>query len=314
MKNLNSRLVALLCIGLLFGLNSSFAQEKTEKKKEVQKKHKVVIEKNGETRTFEWESDENGEMPADVKKQIEELKKEGIDIHLDDSKENVFMIKREKSEGEPKSIKVDKKMIFINENGETKVIERNSEMSEEMKKKMDDLHLKMKTDEEGKSVEKEVEIFIQREKEGDNPEQIEKRIWIDGENGKEEIKEYELNDGRKVKVRVRKVYIIEEIIEKDKTENAAEEPAIKKEESLQKLNLYPNPSNGDFNLDFSMKEKGNTNVGVYDIQGNLIFEDNMKNFKGDYHKKIDLGGQKGGMYILRVTQNGKVYTRQIAIE
>ena len=205
-------------------------------------------------------------------------------------------------------------MIFINENGETKVIERNSEMSEEMKKKMDDLHLKMKTDEEGKSVEKEVEIFIQREKEGDNPEQIEKRIWIDGENGKEEIKEYELNDGRKVKVRVRKVYIIEEIIEKDKTENAAEEPAIKKEESLQKLNLYPNPSNGDFNLDFSMKEKGNTNVGVYDIQGNLIFEDNMKNFKGDYHKKIDLGGQKGGMYILRVTQNGKVYTRQIAIE
>jgi hypothetical protein len=132
------------------------------------------------------------------------------------------------------------------------------------------------------------------------------------ENSPNEVKEFTTNDGKKVKIIFRKVELIKEV---ESTENAAQ--TGKKEEVLadnkiQNLNLYPNPSGGKFNLKFDLPDQGNANIGIYDMQGNKVYGDEVKNAR-QYDKAVDLQTQRAGIYVLRITQNGKVYTRQIQV-
>ena len=69
--------------------------------------------------------------------------------------------------------------------------------------------------------------------------------------------------------------------------------------------VYPNPSNGTFNIDFG---KGRWDVEVYDITGRKVFESRM-----DGRSVLDLGQCQKGIYFLKATGENQSLTTKVVI-
>lgn len=97
-------------------------------------------------------------------------------------------------------------------------------------------------------------------------------------------------------------------------ENA--EVPIEKENSLTIEGIYfaPNPSDGQFELHFELVESGQTDLRIYDINGRLVFEENLQGDPGSYVQMVDISDEPGGTYFLQVVQNGKSFSKKIAIQ
>ncbi|WP_081659235.1 T9SS type A sorting domain-containing protein [Pedobacter glucosidilyticus] len=69
------------------------------------------------------------------------------------------------------------------------------------------------------------------------------------------------------------------------------------------LQLYPNPSDGKFNVDFSLKEGGPVSFKIYDLKGQKVYEQNDIRFvKGKHTYTIDVSSKlPAGVYILKVS-------------
>jgi hypothetical protein len=256
-------------------------------------KIKITRNINGKTEVIEEEFEGN-EMPEELKKRLNELdvntiEKVDIDKGLNNSGEKPIKIiinsELSNSSGETFDIKVDAPQ---NNEKETKVMIFQSQ--------------------DDKKVEIEAKVF--RFKMGDQ--NTKDLVFKLDENSPLEVKEFTTADGKKVKIIFRKVEVIKEV---KTTENAAQNgksEEVLADNKIQNLNLYPNPSGGKFNLKFDLPERGNANIGIYDMQGNKVYEDEVRNVR-QYDQAVDLQTQKAGIYVLRISQNGKVYTRQIQV-
>ncbi len=68
----------------------------------------------------------------------------------------------------------------------------------------------------------------------------------------------------------------------------------------QNLKLYPNPNNGDFKLSFNTnKEK--TNLAVFNIQGQLVYEDKLETTIGTNETKLNIEHLPLGVYYVSIT-------------
>lgn len=87
-----------------------------------------------------------------------------------------------------------------------------------------------------------------------------------------------------------------------------------KQEAIQKLQFSPNPNSGQFTLSFNLPEKGRTVVNIYDLQGKLVFEDNLGRFQGEYRRDIDISSAGSGTYILNVIQGQNKLAEKIIVQ
>lgn len=78
------------------------------------------------------------------------------------------------------------------------------------------------------------------------------------------------------------------------------------EESESNVMVYPNPSNGTFNLNLGA---GQWDVEVYDITGRKVYENRM-----DGRSVLDLGACRKGMYFLKATGESRGVTAKIMIQ
>jgi hypothetical protein len=69
--------------------------------------------------------------------------------------------------------------------------------------------------------------------------------------------------------------------------------------------VYPNPSNGTFNLNLGT---GQWNVEVYDITGRKVYENRM-----DGHSVLDLGRCQKGLYFLKASSESRSLTTKVVI-
>ena len=69
--------------------------------------------------------------------------------------------------------------------------------------------------------------------------------------------------------------------------------------------VYPNPSNGTFNLNLG---EGQWNVDVYDITGRKVYEN-----RHEGHSAIDLGACQKGMYFLKAKNGSEEVTSKIVV-
>ena len=77
-------------------------------------------------------------------------------------------------------------------------------------------------------------------------------------------------------------------------------PADKQLEMMQ-MDLYPNPSEGEFNLNFET-EANPTNLTITNEKGDTVFTKEMTNFNGVFSDKIDIRNQPSGTYYLTISQ------------
>jgi hypothetical protein len=80
------------------------------------------------------------------------------------------------------------------------------------------------------------------------------------------------------------------------------------------FNLFPNPSNGTFNLSFKTEDKGNVSVQLFDLAGRLIDEKNYDSTDVNFSKVISFKDTSFGLYLLKVTSGKMRMMRKLIIK
>lgn len=84
------------------------------------------------------------------------------------------------------------------------------------------------------------------------------------------------------------------------------------ENSFEKFAVYPNPSNGKFNVILSTSEE--VKMAIYDIRGRSVYNKSFDSEGAVFNKEIDLNSLSSGVYILNVESAGKRESKRIIIE
>jgi hypothetical protein len=88
---------------------------------------------------------------------------------------------------------------------------------------------------------------------------------------------------------------------------------ISEPESATLLQVFPNPSNGNFNIRAAFDLKDVT-VKLYNLQGKLIFETNVGSVSKDHAINISTENLTAGMYFLDISSNQENYRSKVFIK
>lgn len=80
------------------------------------------------------------------------------------------------------------------------------------------------------------------------------------------------------------------------------------------LNVFPNPSNGNFTLSFNAPHQDNITIELYDVVGKKLSAKQLTNFQGEYSEAFSSRGLSKGVYTLSVRYEGKPYYTKLIIE
>jgi hypothetical protein len=81
-----------------------------------------------------------------------------------------------------------------------------------------------------------------------------------------------------------------------------------------KLNVYPNPTTGIVNVEFTVAEKGNVNVQVLDIAGRIMMTQNAKTVVGANAMQLDLKALAKGVYLINLQNNNGNSQVRVVVE
>lgn len=84
--------------------------------------------------------------------------------------------------------------------------------------------------------------------------------------------------------------------------------------NIEKMNFYPNPNNGKFNLSFTLPEKGDAEIIILNIDGKVVYKEKLENFSGNYEKEIDISKNAKGVYFVKVEQGKHTQVKKIVME
>ncbi len=81
-----------------------------------------------------------------------------------------------------------------------------------------------------------------------------------------------------------------------------------------RFNLFPNPTKGEFTLNFKVINTDEVSVELFDIRGRLIDEKKYYNTMTDFSKKMIFDKASAGLYLLKVSNGNKQTTRKLMIK
>ncbi|WP_417859778.1 reprolysin-like metallopeptidase [Winogradskyella sediminis] len=85
------------------------------------------------------------------------------------------------------------------------------------------------------------------------------------------------------------------------------------ENELDQLSIYPNPNNGEFNIEFNSKSGEAISVAVYDIRGRSIYAKNYDSV-GRFNEAIQLNNAQSGVYLLTIIDGTQKVTKKIIVD
>ena len=167
---------------------------------------------------------------------------------------------------------------------------------------------------EGKMTESEIDALIEKamkEAGGDENKKGAKKVIVINEDGKPCDKN---EKGKHVSKMV--------MVKIDMTDASAEDLKLINKQTgatdgklaLNNMNFYPNPSNGKFNLSFSLPEKGGAEITILNIEGKKVYSENLPNFIGAYDKEIDISKNPKGVYFVRIEQGKHAQVKKVVLE
>lgn len=84
--------------------------------------------------------------------------------------------------------------------------------------------------------------------------------------------------------------------------------------SSDEMKFYPNPSDGKFNLTFSLASKGDAEINVINIEGRSIYNEKLPSFSGKYDKQIDISQNPKGTYFVKIAQGDHTLVKKVVLE
>lgn len=70
--------------------------------------------------------------------------------------------------------------------------------------------------------------------------------------------------------------------------------------NIDKFTIYPNPSRGQFSVDFTSPTTQDIQIIVSDARGNIVYRQTLSKFAGDYHLPVDISSALTGNYIISI--------------
>ena len=88
--------------------------------------------------------------------------------------------------------------------------------------------------------------------------------------------------------------------------------AIKDYEKLQNsVSIFPNPSNGNFTLQFAHEKYGDVEISITNLTGKLVYENKQQITNAISHCEIDL---KNGVYFIKITKKNKSVVKKLIVQ
>ncbi len=82
------------------------------------------------------------------------------------------------------------------------------------------------------------------------------------------------------------------------------------EKAIHDFTLYPNPSNGFFNIRFESVSQ-DISILISDVIGRTIYHETQRNVSGFYQKQLDISANGKGLYFVRILAENGTYTQKI---
>lgn len=82
---------------------------------------------------------------------------------------------------------------------------------------------------------------------------------------------------------------------------------------LENFNIYPNPNNGNFTVQFDSTTGNDVKVGVHDMRGRLVFEKSYQN-NGMFNQNIQLNNVESGIYLVTVQDGERKEVKKISVK
>lgn len=83
---------------------------------------------------------------------------------------------------------------------------------------------------------------------------------------------------------------------------------------MENMKLYPNPNDGKFNLNFNLKNKGDAEITVYNVEGKQVYSEKLPDFQGEYNKPIDISNNAKGIYFVKIRQGDHTQVKKISLD
>ena len=77
--------------------------------------------------------------------------------------------------------------------------------------------------------------------------------------------------------------------------------------------LFPNPGNGNFQLNYEVQKEEKTNIEVYDATGNIIYKEIKDTHAGVNTCELNLENFSTGMYYVKLTVGSKYVVKKISL-
>ena len=84
--------------------------------------------------------------------------------------------------------------------------------------------------------------------------------------------------------------------------------------NINNLTVYPNPSKDIFNIVFNTNTKQDINLKVHNVLGEVIFNESLKDFNGDYNRSVDLSQYPNAIYILQLNTKDGMINKKLVLE
>ncbi|MEE3037330.1 MAG: T9SS type A sorting domain-containing protein, partial [Bacteroidota bacterium] len=80
------------------------------------------------------------------------------------------------------------------------------------------------------------------------------------------------------------------------------------------LEVYPNPSSGEFTISFQSHAKQEIEFSLNNVLGEQLISEKLSEFEGTFVTFIDLTNYNNGVYFLNVTTKEKTFNRKIVVQ
>ncbi|MGQ0826975.1 MAG: sugar-binding protein [Bacteroidota bacterium] len=89
--------------------------------------------------------------------------------------------------------------------------------------------------------------------------------------------------------------------------------SVNKSEKDNLINVYPNPSDGNFNISFRAVEKETYNLNIKNVLGQVIYQETLIDFIGDYSKSISVANYGKGIYLIILSNNKNEMVKKMIV-
>lgn len=79
------------------------------------------------------------------------------------------------------------------------------------------------------------------------------------------------------------------------------------------LNIYPNPNNGNFVINFNTISKGDYKITLTNMLGQIVYKDVVNDFEGSYSKQLNIAEYGKGIYTISLSNDKKETVRKIIV-